>query len=251
MYELFLKAWNDLGFSGTHPLARAYFKDLVRRYAESHRYYHDWVHIEKMLKFLTEESNSFDPDPQTVMAAFYHDAIYTVPGVEAEPEFRGMSSEEASSVLFRRHFIGLGNDAAMHRICKLISTTGDYLTKGSQNNLGDADLIGLSREGEFLSNGDLIRQEFQRVPELEFMSGRRKFYEAMLALPNIFHSPRYREHSEPVARVLMQAEVDRLKQEGYGHFHGTMHGPGDEATRCGTERFTLDSTRTSRVRIVM
>ena len=213
MYEIYLKAWNDLGFF-TPGLARIYYKELIRRYAEQHRYYHDWVHIEKMIKYLVSQGEAV-ATPETIMAAFYHDVIYLVPGVEADPEYRGMSSESASAVMFRRNFTGMGNEAAMCKICELIESTGEYMTKGSQNDLGDADLIGLSLEDEFLPNGNLIRQEFWRAPEGQFMNGRRRFYEQMLALPNIFHSQFHRDHSEPMARVMMQAEVDRLLAEGY------------------------------------
>lgn len=210
MYEVFLKAWNDLSFK-TPGLARVYFKDLIRRYSEPHRYYHDWVHIEKMVQFLMEQGVA-TATPKTIMATFYHDAIYLVPGWSAEPEFRGMSSEEASATLFRRYFTGMGNDATTHQISDLILTTGEYMTKGSQSSLGDADLIGLSLSDEFIPNGDLIRQEFWQVPEHTFIVDRRKFYEQMLTLPNIFYSQFHREHSEPMARVMMEAEVGRLRQ---------------------------------------
>ena len=90
--------WNHL-----LPDAQRLGEDLLARYAEEHRHYHDQRHLAEVLDAVDELAEYAD-DPDAIrLAAWFHDAIYDL---EADPG----ENEEVSAQLAEAELAAYGVD---------------------------------------------------------------------------------------------------------------------------------------------
>lgn len=152
--------------------------ELTRRYAEPHRRYHDLRHIADMLL----KGRDFPLSDEQVMAVWFHDAIY-------DPASK--TNEIDSAELAARRLLTLGWDEARVNVVRqiVLDTQGHSPSIEASKPVLDLDLstLGGSWE-EYARNGANIRFEYASVPEKDWLAGRRKWLEAMLAKPALFHT---------------------------------------------------------------
>lgn len=183
--------------------AEKLFLNLMHRYTEPHRFYHNVFHIESCLNEMVNASKGEGSlDPAAVLALFYHDAVYTGnPG----------DDEAASAGLFCDLFPWnqLTQDAAT-----MIAFTAEYHKRGSFGLMGDCDLAGLGKSwAEYEDNGKKIRKEYHQMTDAEWHEGRIRWLEAMLALPYIFNTPSFREKYEATAHRNLGMELGILYKD--------------------------------------
>jgi predicted metal-dependent HD superfamily phosphohydrolase len=167
---------NDLG-----PLLRARFTDvlpehgevadqLLERYAEGHRRYHDQRHLAYVLDRIDELATAKHDLYRVRLAAWFHDAVYDIPA-------RELTNEEASARLSIRTLARCGLEQEdLGEIARLVRLTETHRPTGSDPDgelLCDADLAILAAEPEvyrrYLAD---VRAEYAAVDDHDFDRGR-------------------------------------------------------------------------------
>lgn len=152
--------------------------ELTRRYTEPHRRYHDLRHIADMLL----KGRGFPLSDEQVMAVWFHDAIYDPASKTNEID----SAELAVERLFQ-----LGWEGARVKVVQqiVLDTKGHTPSIEASKPVLDLDLSTLAGSWEdYARNGANIRAEYASVPEADWLVGRRKWLESMLAKPALFHT---------------------------------------------------------------
>lgn len=174
---------------------------LLAAYGSPDRGYHDVTHLSEVLRRL-EELAAVD-DTEVVLAAWYHDAVYS----------RADDDEERSAQLAETQLGEEGSvDAA--EVARLVRLTcghdpmpGDF--RGAV--LSDADLAILaSPPDRYEQYVDGVRAEYAHLPDEVFQSARTGVLRTLLAKEFLFASDHARRHWEDIARANVARELDRL-----------------------------------------
>lgn len=200
-------------------------RELLDRYGEPHRHYHDRRHLAEVLAgvaLLAEHARDLSV---AVAAAWWHDAVYTVPvltsaggttsddtGVEPSS---GLSNEEASARLAERQLTGLGVDPErVARVGVLVRMTAAHDAAPDDADaqvLSDADLAVLAsppnRYATYVSD---VRLEYAAVPDDLFRTGRAAILRSLLEGPQIYRTPSAHERWEADARANIAAELREI-----------------------------------------
>ena len=160
--QRFAMVCRRIGISGER--AGEVFEDLVQRYSEAHRSYHNLFHIDRMLGWLDKSGEGSDA---IELAIWFHDAIYDPFGKRNEAE---------SGEYFRNQLESLVGDQLLEDVVRLILATDP---SRSRNNRSDEDLlvdIDLSILGsqpwDYEVYRSSVRSEYASVPAANFNAGR-------------------------------------------------------------------------------
>lgn len=176
--------------------------DLLRRWSEPHRRYHDVEHLATVLSTVDE----LGAPAEVRLAAWYHDAVY-------DP--RSADNEERSARLAVDALTALRvPPVRVDEVARLVRLTaghdpGDDDVNGAL--LCDADLAVLARWPDGYDRyAAAIREEYSHVPEESFRAGRAAVLRHLLDLPALYRLPRLRERWEEPARANLRRELDAL-----------------------------------------
>ncbi|MGZ0151103.1 hypothetical protein ACXJJ3_28885 [Kribbella sp. WER1] len=194
--------WNRL-----LPHAQPLGDDLLARYAEQHRHYHDRQHLTEVLATIDELAEYADDADTVRLAAWFHDAIY-------DPQADPGENEEVSAQLAELELAAYGVNAdRVAEIGRLVRLTAKHDCAADDRNgavLCDADLRILSlpqaRYDEYAAG---IRQEYHHVADRDFARGRMAFLQA-LSETRLYATPRGHEEWERSARENLTREVEAL-----------------------------------------
>ncbi len=185
---------------------------LQARYAEPHRAYHTWGHVEALIA-LMEANRGLLRDPMRVLWAIYwHDAIY-------DP--KAHDNEARSAHLLRMDTEGLIADAKIVQIETLILATAKHeLPQGVGFDLSadcgvflDFDLSILAApEAEFDAYEAGVRKEYEFVPEEAFRAARAGILQRFLARERLYFSPVLARSWEGRARANLQRSLRKLAE---------------------------------------
>ncbi|WP_040159046.1 DUF4031 domain-containing protein [Nigerium massiliense] len=173
--------------------------ELLERWSEPHRHYHDVRH----LAFLLDALEELGCDDEVIhLAGWFHDAVYQgLPG----------SDEEASAVLAEKRLGGVLDDEAVREVARLVRlTAGHEPDAGDERGalLCDADLAILgSPGGRYSIYARDVRLDFESVPDREFARGRRQVLAGLLGRERLFRTDLGRELWEERARHNVTAEL--------------------------------------------
>lgn len=191
-----LTAWARLG------------ADLIDRWNESHRKYHDERHLEDVLLALNQLSvRGEQVEAETLLAVWFHDAVYTG---------HGGRDEEESAQLAVASLEGLSFETGMaQRVGEFIVETAPSRSVESAVpalvHLLDADLAifasPAARYAEYVSG---VREEYAHVSDADFARGRAEILRMYLARPAIYRGGVAFELWESRARVNVEREVRLL-----------------------------------------
>jgi predicted metal-dependent HD superfamily phosphohydrolase len=183
---------------------RAFYDEVVRRYAAPGRYYHNLYHILRVVRVVLGQPQA-RTEPAPVFAAFLHDVIY---------DSRAKDNEERSAEFARELLAGLCIEKDVRdEVARLI-----LLTKAHQTSPGDtlgqvlldADLEVLCQVQELYdAYAEAIRKEYEWVPEPDYRGARRKVLESFLDRPAIYQSE-FIKTKEPLARANLAREIASL-----------------------------------------
>lgn len=189
------------------PSAPDVGRELVARYAEPARRYHDQRHLSEVLAHV-DELTSYAHDPDTVrLAAWFHDAIYD----PHRPD-----NEEASARLAEELLAGAGvGSQRVAEVGRLVRITVRHDADSADVDaavLCDADLAilasGPERYGQYAAG---VRAEYAHVDDPAFRRGRAEVLEGLLGRAALFHTP-YGHHTwEVIARHNLTAELALLR----------------------------------------
>jgi predicted metal-dependent HD superfamily phosphohydrolase len=189
-------AWRDL-----LPDATELGADLLRRWNEPWRHYHDAEHLSDVLRALDLLAT---PSPSTVrLGAWFHDAVY-------DP--RRDDNEDRSAELATGSLPAAGvAPADVAEVARLVRLTATHDPSPDDTDgalLCDADLAVLgappARYERYVRD---VRREYAHVPEPTFRSARDRILRGFLDRGTIYRTSDGRAHWEAAARHNLTAEL--------------------------------------------
>src|SRR6266545_5632528 len=194
--------WNRL-----LPHAQPLGDDLLGRYAEQHRHYHDQRHLTETLDTIDELAELAENADTVRLAAWFHDAIY-------DPQADPGENEEVSAQLAELELAAYGVDEdRVAEIGRLVRLTAKHDCEPDDANgavLCDADLRILSlspeRYDEYAAG---IRQEYEHIADRDFARGRMTFMRG-LAETRLYATGKGHDEWEQAARDNIAREVEAL-----------------------------------------
>lgn len=190
------EAWRNLG------------TELIGRWNEPHRTYHDERHLEDVLLSLSQLATRGEQvDASTLLAAWFHDAIYTGQTGTDEQD----SADLAVKLLGE---LGLPSGLVQQVGALIVATTPAIELPHVDEPLAhllDADLaIFASSDSRYAQYSESVRLEFAHVAEADFREGRSRILEAYLGQPAIYRTDVARSLWEERARVNLAREISVL-----------------------------------------
>lgn len=195
--------------------AQAAGADLVHRYHEPHRRYHDARHLAQVLDAVDELAAQAPDlgqvmDPDVVrLAAWFHDAVYDVTAPSGANE--AASADLAMSVLTSLGHPGAG----VREVARLVLLTAAHDPAADDANgqvLCDADLRVLAASpGRYAQYAADVRAEYAHVPERTFAAARAEVLSALLAHRSVYSTPTARARWQERARANLNGELTRLR----------------------------------------
>lgn len=178
--------------------------DLLARWSEPHRHYHDLAHLQAVLA-VVDGHDGCDP---VRLAAWFHDAVY-------DPRAAGDANERASAALAQDRLTGLGVPAPVAaEVARLVLVTARHTTAPDDRAGGllcDADLAVLARpEQQYDRYAAAVRREYAHVPDDAFRAGRATVLRQLLALPALYRLPELAARWETPARANLARELTTL-----------------------------------------
>ena len=196
---VFVEAARAAGAQAPTLTLEAVGAELVARWSEPHRHYHNLDHLRACLEEID--------DPVTRLAVWGHDAIY-------DP--RSPANEERSALLLTNllHRCQVPPEVIAESARLVRMTNGHAVEPGDERGklLADADLNVLARPWpDYLSYVDAVRREYAHVSDELWLAGRAAILRVLLGLPAMFHL--HPEREEP-ARANINRELRQLHHDG-------------------------------------
>jgi predicted metal-dependent HD superfamily phosphohydrolase len=191
--------------------ARAVGADLLARYEEPHRHYHDRRHLLEVLTAVDRlEADALNVQ-DVRLAAWFHDAIYLV---DASPG----DNEHRSAALAAAALSALGLPLArVERVAALVLVTEAH-QPGSDPDaqvLSDADLAILAATpARYAGYTAGVRAEYAAVPAADFRRGRAEILQAFLQRPQVYATTTAYTLWEQTARRNVADEIAMLRGPG-------------------------------------
>jgi predicted metal-dependent HD superfamily phosphohydrolase len=190
-------SWRAALPDGVDPVTSAQvYAELLARWDEPHRYYHNRAHLTAVLS-IVEESR------MASLAAWFHDAVY-------DPR-RG-DNEEASAQLAVELLGSLNVPSG--EVARLVRLTATHDPPDGDRDgalLTDADLAILATEpARYDRYVEAVRREYSQVPEDAFRVGRAAVLRRLLAMPALFRVVPERVEWEVRARENLGRELAGL-----------------------------------------
>jgi predicted metal-dependent HD superfamily phosphohydrolase len=200
--EPLVSAWTAA--LGDHAAAAG--EDLVRRYAEPHRQYHDRRHLSQVLEALAALRPGGEVPPTVVCAAYGHDAVYD----PTAPDNEQRSADLVASVLH-----GLGQPPTfVDEVVRLVLLTATHLPADDDADgalLSDADLAVLAAPDErYRAYAAAVRREYAHLSDEAFRAGRSAVLRELGERPRLYATPGGVQRWDAAARRNLRRELSRL-----------------------------------------
>ncbi len=202
-----LTAWNALATRvGLDDPGDGDGRELLLRWQEPHRRYHNEHHLVAVLEHLDSLEGEADDVDAVRLAAWFHDAVYE-PGAT--------DNEEASAALATAVLTEGGVDIARaHEVARLIRLTAHHQAEEGDRNgrtLCDADLAVLGSDAtDYARYAAGIREEYAHIDDDTFRAGRIGVLDRLLEKRPLYATNRYRDDREDAARRNMEMELALL-----------------------------------------
>lgn len=209
--------WRDAGLTlGVGLRSRPWISvlgELLERHSEPGRRYHGLDHIAAVLRAIVELTGDLDPD--LVLVAFFHDAIYDATRSDNEE----LSAQLASERLRR---IGVSETTVEFVTQTILATSTHQLPDPTALPAGERDV---ARAGAFLDAdlsilgawdktytgyAEAIREEYGHLDEQTFTAGRAKVLRSFLDREQLYFTEAGRVAWEASARRNLQRELTML-----------------------------------------
>jgi predicted metal-dependent HD superfamily phosphohydrolase len=184
--------------------------DLQNRYAEPHRHYHAWDHIDALLGWFGQRRDHLHDPLSVELAILFHDAVYDPTRSDNEAE---------SARLLREADLPDLDDAIRSRALRMIEATvrhqiPDGLDPADRSDMAefldmDLSILG-ARTDVFDAYEQAIRREYAFVPEALYREARRGILQRFLERDRLYFSDWGRERFEAAARANLAASIAAL-----------------------------------------
>ena len=186
-------------------ISRNLENELVEKYAEPHRAYHNLSHILSFFKIM--DASEVQPKYPSVfqLAILFHDIIYEIGNKNNETHSAVFAAQRLTEHLPKKELNLLKN---------LIESTANHKPLSGETDLQlflDFDIAVLAAPTEGYQKYALaIRKEFKKYPTLMYRYGRRKVLRYFLQKERIYLTDHFFEKYELQARTNLQTELKSL-----------------------------------------
>lgn len=204
--DLVADAWHRLADGVDDRVRTAVLHDLLTRWAEPHRRYHDLRHLADVLRALADLPGG--DRPATVLAALFHDAVYA-------PAAHPGANEEASARLLETLGAGCGLDPVLvGEAAALVRMTTAHRPAADDDAgraLADADLAILASPRErYLDYAAAVRAEYAHLDDATFDAGRLKVLRDLHSRRPLFATAAGQQRYETAAKANLAREIAML-----------------------------------------
>lgn len=184
--------------------ARPPYRDLICRYGERFRTYHNFGHILDCLKqFDTVRSLAVVPDA-VELAIWFHDSVYEIRGVDNEERSAALAVDFVTEFCLPENWKKL-----QYSLVMATKHTGNLVDPDEQL-IADIDLAGLGLpEEDFDRYEKLVRAEYESITDPDFLRGRRAILQRFVDRPHIYGTAVFREKYEAQARRNLERSISR------------------------------------------
>lgn len=191
---------------GRAPDVVAAGHDVLARYDEAHRRYHDRRHLTEVLQAVgTLTAGAGAPAPVT-LAAFWHDAVYD----PAAPDNEQRSAALAGDTL---HRLGV-EPAVAAEVARLVLLTRAHAPCVADRHgalLCDADLAVLGADPDrYRTYAEDVRAEYAHLDDESFRRGRAQVLRSLVDRPRLFTTEQGHHRWDVPARRNLRDELARL-----------------------------------------
>jgi predicted metal-dependent HD superfamily phosphohydrolase len=199
-------AWDESRFGLGLGKDDAALDDLVARYREPWRHYHDLSHVAACLVVLEPWRSLSTRSAEVISALLFHDVVY-VPMAK--------SNEAESAVLARRVLDGADPDATA-RIARAIEATRTHDAPADPDAalVLDVDMSILAAAPDVFDRYEAaVRAEHAAIDDASFARGRSAFVAACLAREVLFHVPALHAAWDGAARANLRRSLARWSSD--------------------------------------
>ena len=180
--------------------------DLLRRWGQPHRRYHDLEHLVEVLSAVDVLARHAVDLPAVRLAAWFHDAVY---------DGRPGQDEEASAVLAERVLsrlgVPVGRTAAVGRLVRMTAAHSPDPGDPDAAVLSDADLAVLAAApARYRGYRLAVRAEYGHLTDQQFRAGREVVLRRIAGRRLIFSTATGVDRWERAARANLAAELTLL-----------------------------------------
>jgi predicted metal-dependent HD superfamily phosphohydrolase len=185
--------------------------DIVSKYSEPHREYHNATHIAKMIHCLSYLDYFFpkmniEDMYQLIMATIFHDVIY-------DPSAKDNEEQSADYAKRTLEFLGINESFISNVVAYILCTKTHEIDPSLPYSAAmiDADLAVLSAEPvEYYAYAQAIRAEYDFVSDEDYRVGRTMVLESFLMRDSIYQVSEYRDEFEAIVRQNLAQEIASL-----------------------------------------
>ena len=203
--ERWLWLWRRLGVLVSDKVIEAY-NELMEKYAEPHRKYHNAYHIDSCLEAF-EEVRELAINPYTLeLAIWYHDAVYNIHASDNEERSALLAREVMTTLRILPKFIQEVEEI-------ILATKHSSVPTGYDAKLMlDIDISNMGKPEAFKKVNRLVREEYASVAQERSVEGRSNILEVFLARPRIYLSDYFYEKYEAIARENISLAISELNK---------------------------------------
>lgn len=212
MKDTVLPTFNQRGFVklcrsvGLDNFSESIYHDLLTRYSEPHRHYHDARHIDQCLQeFDAARGTALNP-VALEWAIWFHDIVYDPKG----------SDNEERSAKYARECLQQVSPELAGQVSDLILTTKTHLPGAVPDAplLIDIDLSILGKSPErFAEYETEIRKEYVWVPMNVYCGKRVEILRGFLSSKRIYRTKSFHDRYEDAARRNISKLISELRRE--------------------------------------
>ncbi|GAA3299673.1 DUF4031 domain-containing protein [Glutamicibacter nicotianae] len=195
-------------WSRTLPTEPQLGSELLGCWSQSHRHYHDRVHLLSVLEaidWLAKNQADHEELMLLQLAAWFHDAVYEG---TSEDEFK-------SAIMARERLWGVLSPGAVSKVSDLVMLTATH-APAETDRLGhilcDADLEVLARPAAaYQRYAEAVYKEYEHLPRHVLAAGRSKILASSLEKERIYGTPAGYQRWDRSARHNLQTELELLR----------------------------------------
>lgn len=180
------------------------WNSVTIRYAENHRAYHNFSHLEELFIYFDTYIDKLKNPDVVAFSIFYHDVVYNIWKKDNEEKSAAFAMQELENLNFPLTFLA---DIK----AQIIATKTHHTIADDTKWLIDFDIAILGQSEEIYSNyTKKIRAEYKLIPNILYKKGRKKVLQHFIDKPFIYATDTFKESFEKQAKLNLSNELKLL-----------------------------------------
>lgn len=213
MKQLFFNTIQSINQHIPKKIIEYHWQNLINHYQQPHRFYHNFSHIQVLIKHFLANQSHFSQPNHVLLAIFYHDVIYQTDIQQ------NISNEQQSADFLLNCWQTLIDKSVLEPAIILILATEKHqlpinIDKNLSNDIAlfldmDLSILG-SSPNIYQQYAQQIRQEYVHIPDLMYRQGRSQILQHFLIRPRLYFSESFFQQYEQLARQNIINEINSL-----------------------------------------